>query len=912
MLRKSTLRFFAILILVVLSAGVIFTILLNDNDDSKALQRHEYATLMHSKAAAMPLAKEEQTAEIPKPAHPDKAALQDYFMTVDPATGTVPRERLTDAYCYTRAAAKNRNDVHLLWEGTPVEMGGRTRAIMWDPTDQQHKKVWAGGVTGGLWFRDDITDNNSLWQPVDDFWSTLSISCITSDPNNPDIFYVGTGESQTALITYRESSGVGQGIWRSADAGTTWNLIESTLPFEYINDIVVRDEDGTSVIYAAVASGIYHGTTHQSEPSDGVFRSSDQGMTWDQVLPNIPGTQQPYTVSDLEITADGRIFAGTVQNVEIEGGAVILHSDLGMAGSWTVFDDIAQQILNSPNYYIPGRVMMAAAPSDPNVIYAAIGAGFLNNTNNFNYYYGRYIIKSTDAGESWTTIPIPSSEWATLSWHAFIIKVAPNNPDMIYTGGLDQWKTNNSGSTWQHITDWALMYYGGGDEYVHADQHAIEFNPGNPSELICGSDGGVFYTNTALSTYPKFQEKNHNYNTLQFYTCDIIPQPGGTLYCGGLQDNGTLLYQDAPLTINNMIDGGDGAFCFFDDDPQLLITSVYYNSYTFYLNWNYLNSYNDNSGVFINPADYDTENNILYANRVDFVGTHANQIIRFDGIPYNINRKVVPLQTNEEGYFSHLRVSPYAPSGTTVLFVGSQTGRLYRVENAQIPVPQVTEITGDDMPIAYLSCVAVGQTEDELLATFSNYGVPSVWQSKDGGESWRDVEYNLPDMPVRWAEYHPENDAQVMLATELGIWTTNNINADPVVWQPNSDGMANVRCDMLAIRPADNTVLAATHGRGLFTTEFPLDPSIGIPEASINKALRIYPNPATDIIHLDLNGFDLKSSLVTITNTAGVEVYRAKVTEVKPSINLSQLPAGAYQVVVTDGKVRMSSGLVLK
>lgn len=912
MSRKFILRFLAAFILVVLSAGVIIMLSQNDNETNKAHQRHQFAAAMHAKAEAMPLAKDEQTTELPKPAHPDKAALQDYFMTVDPATGTVPRERLTDAYRYARSAAKNRNDVELLWEGTSVEMGGRTRAIMWDPTDQQHKKVWAGGVTGGLWFRDDITDNNSLWQPVDDFWSTLSISCITSDPNNPDIFYVGTGESQTALITYRESSGVGQGIWRSTDAGTTWNVIESTLPFEYINDIVIRDEGGTSVIYAAVASGIYHGTVHQSEPSDGVFRSSDFGMTWNQVLPNIPGTMQPYTISDLEITADGRIFAGTVQNVGIEGGAVILYSDYGVAGSWTVFDDIAQQIINHPNYYIPGRVMIAAAPSDANVIYAAIGAGFLNNNNNFNYYYGRYILKSTDAGESWTTIPIPDNEWATLSWHAFIIKVAPENPNMVFTGGLDQWKTNNSGSTWQHITDWSLMYYGGGDEYVHADQHAIAFNPANPSEFICGSDGGVFYTTMALSTYPTFQEKNHNYNTLQFYTCDIIPQPGGTLYCGGLQDNGTLLYQDEPLTINNMIDGGDGAFCFFDDDPQLLITSVYYNWYSFYLNWSWVNSYNDNSGVFINPADYDTENNILYANRVDFKGTYANQLIRFVGIPHNVNRQIIPMQTNEEGYFSHLRVSPYAPAGTTILFVGSQTGRLYRVDNAQNPVPQVTEITGDDMPVAYISCVAVGQTEDELLVTFSNYGVSSVWQSNDGGESWREVEYNLPDMPVRWAEYHPQNDAQVMLATELGIWTTININADPVVWQPNADGMANVRCDMLAIRPADNTVLAATHGRGLFTTEFPPDPGIGIPEASPKTALRIYPNPATDVINIDLNGWEIKNTLVTITNTAGVEVFRAKITEELSVINLSQLPAGAYQVMVTDGKVGRSSGLILK
>ncbi|NCA85634.1 MAG: T9SS type A sorting domain-containing protein [Clostridia bacterium] len=910
MSRKTTLRSLSALLLAILMATLVFTLLQNDN--SKTIQRHQFAASMHAKAAAMPLAADDKLSDLPKPAHPDKAALQDYFMTVDPATGAVPRHRLMDAYQYARTATQSRNDVQLQWEGTPVEMGGRTRAIMYDPTDLQHKKVWAGGVTGGLWFRQDITNNNSLWQPVDDFWSSLSISCIAYDPNNPNIFYVGTGESQTALITYRESSGVGQGIWRSTDAGTTWNMIESTLPFEYINDIVIRDEAGTSVIYAAVASGIYHDTVHQSQPSDGVFRSSDFGMTWDQVMPDIPGTEKPYMISDLEITAGGRIFAGTVQNVEIQGGAVILYSDYGAAGTWTVYDDMVQQILNNSYYNIPGRVVLAAAPSDPDIIYAAIGAGFVNNNNGFNYYYGRYILKTTDAGENWTSIPIPDDEYAKLAWHAFVLKVAPNNPEMLYAGGLDLWKTNNSGSTWQHITDWALMYYGGGDEYVHADQHAIAFNPGNPSQLICSSDGGVFYTNTALSTYPVFQEKNHNYNTLQFYTCDIIPQPGGTLYCGGLQDNGTLLYQDEPLSINHMIDGGDGAFCFFDDDPQLLITSVYYNSYTFYLNWNYLDSYNDNSGVFVNPADYDTKNNILFANRVNFVGGYSNQLLRIDGIPDNFDVDVVPLQTNEEGYFSHVRVSPYAPAGTSVLFLGSQTGRLYRADNAQNSVPQVTEFTNDDMPVGYISCIALGQSEDEMLVTYSNYGVQSVWQSKDGGESWRDVEYNLPDMPIRWAEYHPQNDAQVILATELGIWTTNNINADPVVWQPNAEGMANVRVDMLTLRAADNTVLAATHGRGLFTAEFPLDPSIGIPEVATNTALHIYPNPATDLIRVDLNGFEINGTQIIVTNAAGMEVYRTKVTSPTLSVNLSQLPAGAYQVLVSNGKERRSSRLILK
>lgn len=135
------------------------------------------------------------------------AALQEFFMTMDPALLRVPAERLPAAWSAMHKLQTKSTSYQLTWSGTSTEMGGRTRAIMWDPNDVNGKKVWAGGVTGGLWYNPDITSDISLWQPVSDTWQNMVISCITYDPNNPMIFYVGTGESQTALITYRESSG---------------------------------------------------------------------------------------------------------------------------------------------------------------------------------------------------------------------------------------------------------------------------------------------------------------------------------------------------------------------------------------------------------------------------------------------------------------------------------------------------------------------------------------------------------------------------------------------------------------------------------------------------------------------------------------------------------------------------------
>jgi photosystem II stability/assembly factor-like uncharacterized protein len=261
-------------------------------------------------------------------------------------------------------------DGSLIWQEHGADMGGRTRMIMYDPNDATQKKVWAGGVTGGLWYNNNIQDSLSPWVPVGDFWPDLAIRCMAYDPNNPLIFYIGTGEAETALQTYRESSGLGDGIWRSTNGGVSWDLLSSTTNFAYVTKILVRNENGSSVIYAGVASGLYKGQNHQSLPTDGLYRSADQGATWQQVLPNISGSTVPYAVSDIAESADGRIFIGTRPNLDGEGGATLLYSDYGT--TWNVNSSYETLIKNDPQYNIPGRVLLATAPSDANVVYALI------------------------------------------------------------------------------------------------------------------------------------------------------------------------------------------------------------------------------------------------------------------------------------------------------------------------------------------------------------------------------------------------------------------------------------------------------------------------------------------------------------------------------------------------------------
>ena len=104
------------------------------------------------------------------------------------------------------------------FERGPYSVGGRTRAILFDPNDATGKRVFAGGVSGGLWVNNDITNASSEWSPINDFWANLSVVCIAADPNNPQIMYVGTGESST-------QDNVGAGIWKTTNGGATWTQI---------------------------------------------------------------------------------------------------------------------------------------------------------------------------------------------------------------------------------------------------------------------------------------------------------------------------------------------------------------------------------------------------------------------------------------------------------------------------------------------------------------------------------------------------------------------------------------------------------------------------------------------------------------------------------------------------------------
>ncbi len=751
-----------------------------------------------------PLKTQEEWKKLPKQDRPDLAAELDFLLTMDPATGQVPYERKIKVNETTKLMQRT-SIAGINWvERGPNNVAGRTRALTFDPNDPTASKVWAGGVGGGLWYTNDLFAASPNWIHVDGFWDNIAVNCIAFNPANPQEIYVGTGEGWFNLDAQK-----GGGMWKSSDGGTTWNRLPSTDPgafdsssnWQYINKIVIKN-DGT--IFAATR-------TFYTDVG-GIMRSTDGGANWTRVLSvRSGGTTPPDRGADLEIAANGDVYASFGV---FSAGKVFksLHAANGASGTWTDLSDNIG-IANGQ------RIELACAPSDANIIYA-IASGGGGGTD------AAWFKKSTDGGVNWTnlTIPLYLNQDCSIStlhftrgqaWYDLILAVHPTNPDLVIAGGVDLHRTTDGGTTWQAISYWT----GNCLPYVHADQHAIEFRPGANNEIIVGTDGGVHYSSNAgnASATPTFTEKNTGYNITQFYACAVKNEFNSNYFLAGSQDNGTQKFTQPQLGSTQQVTGGDGAFCHIDqENSNIQITSFVFNSYFRSLNGGgsftrFFN--NQTSGLFINPTDYDSQRKILYC------AANADSLRRISGLDGTITETRF-YHNFDNARLTSLKISPF----NDVLFVGTMGGRIFKVNNASA-APNFTRIDNGATPITTagaVSCIEVGADDNHLLITFSNYGVNSVWETTDGGANWFSKEGNLPDIPVRWALFNPENRNEVLLATEVGIWSTNGFgtgtNSVPD-WSPSNTNLANTRCTMLRYRPADKMVVVSTHGRGLFTSD---------------------------------------------------------------------------------------------
>lgn len=790
---------------------------------------------------------------ISKPDRPDLAAEQNYLMTIDPRLRRVPSERLIEARKRTFSSlARNKNKraiQNVRWEERgPNNVGGRTRALMFDPNDLTHKKVWAAGVSGGVWYNNDITDANSSWQKVNDFWSNLAVCALAYDPNNPQVFYAGTGEGY-----FNSNSVKGVGIWKSSDGGQTWSQLSNTTDFKYVIDIVVTAT----------------GTILASTRENGLQRSTDGGATWTQVLVG--------AANDLELASDGTLYITFGLFANFTGAGIYKSTNDG--ASWSNISPPKTALTG-----LPVRTEIAVAPSNPQVLYVVAVGNHLQLGN--KDVVG--MAKSTDGGNTWQTgLPIPpyleqscvieSNHFTrSLGWLALILQVHPNDENTLIAGGIDLHKSTDGGQTWTPISYWRRNLC---KPYVHADQHTIVFRPNHPNEAIFGNDGGVFYsTDVGNSASPGFETRNKNYNVTQFYAVAIKNIEGSNYMLAGAQDNQTQQFENNGNSSTNQILEGDGGYCFIDhNQPNIQLGSSQFGYY--------FRSINNgerfesigrigSSSLFITPGAYDQQSKILYSSGA------GNQLKRIEHIttnPSDIKTVNIDIGT---GKISHIRANTHTPNR---LFIGPQYGtdRVYRVDNAHTDMPTLTGIGNGIGVNGYISCIDVGSSDEELIVTYSNYGVQSVWYTNNGGQTWvskDEIGYGLPDMPIRWALFNPKNTKQVLLATEMGVWSTDDITATNPEWEATNTQLANIRCDMLRYRSADGLVAVATHGRGVFTTNvFVAPPDANTPTitsftpergASNNTIVTIKGTNFSPILDENIVRFnDQRAKLISATTT---------------------------------------------
>lgn len=712
---------------------------------------------------------------------PMEAIEQDFNRTMNPALGRPTRENLAGILQQMSANSvlNSPGSSTTPWvERGPNNVGGRTRAIMVDPNDATKKTIWSAGVDGGLWKTTDITATSPNWAPINDTFANLAITCLAYDSLNSDTMYFGTGEGW-----YNSDAVRGSGVWRTTNGGATWSQLGSTTgsSFNYINRIAVHPTNHK--VYLATKNGIYI--------------SSNAGGTF---------TNIGYTgknVSDIEIAYSGRVHIGIGDYFTTRE----YHYTDNDGSTWDPTTTNFNTIVTGGR-----RVELAIAPSNNATLYALVGTtGAIQG-----------IFKSTNSGITWAATG--STAWfdqncssssadftRTQSWYDLAIAVNPGDENNVMIGGVDILKTTNGGTSWSQITSW---WGGCSRQYVHADQHVICYEPGSSTVAYFGNDGGIWRTSTATATTPTITGKNNNYNVTQFYSCAIHPTSGSNIFLAGAQDNGTQRFTTSGMNATTDVSGGDGALCFIDQvSPTYQIASYVYNN--FYRSSNSGASFtttllsDGGTGRFINPAGYDDNKHILFTARTT---STIYRVRNVTGTPYTSPVVTITGMTSMASFF---KVSPYTTSSTT-LFIGNEAGKVYKVTNADT-TPTVTDISGTNLPAGTISCIDIGANENELAVTLFNYGLTSVWYTSNGGTNWASKEGNLPDMPIRWILFNPNNRSEVLVATELGVWATTNFTATNPSWAASNIGMANVRVDMLQYRSSDKMVFAATHGRGLYS-----------------------------------------------------------------------------------------------
>jgi photosystem II stability/assembly factor-like uncharacterized protein len=706
----------------------------------------------------------------------------------------------------------------------PHNIGGRTLDVQFNP--QNTNTIFAGAAGGGLWKSYTGGVGVSVWYQVPTGYPVLGVSSIAIVPNDSNTIYIGTGEvynyqNSHGGLTIRVTRGsYGMGILKTTDYGITWT---KSLDWSYNNERAIQkvriDPNNYNIIWAATTQG--------------TFKSTDAGQTWNQVHNILMATDVVINPSN------GNIVYEACGNLNSTGNGIYRTTDGGI--NWI-------ELTNGLPANYGGKALLEIYQSNPQIIFASIGNG--SNTGS-----GTWLCKSTNGGDNWSIIN--TTDYSTYQgWYSHWVGVNPTNQNLVLTGGIDVFKSTNGGTTLTQKSYWYNWYFGvtppGGPEgppdYVHADQHSITYNPNNPNIIYLGTDGGVFRSTDGGET---FAGCNGGFQTTQFYSQFASSSTSSNIGVGGLQDNATAIYLGTDAW--KRVIGGDGCACGINPNNQNNMYGTYtyltlYKSNDLGDNFNDITPPNSSGAGFYAPFVICRSNpNILYAGST-FVHKSTNQgngwTIVNGGQSLDGNPLLAMTVSNFSTDTLYATTSPITSRGH--VFVSFNGGISW------------TNITGI-LPDRYLTDITIAPNNAAIVyVTVAGYGSSHLFKSTNAGQSWIDIGTSLPDAPGYSIIVDPINQNNVFFGNDITVYASTDAGNS---WFEYSNGLpeASFIYDLNIVN-VNHRLRVATHGNGVY-------------EADIDLVIPVELVSFTGIC--DNNKIKLNWSTATELNNKGFEIERS-------------------------------------
>lgn len=682
---------------------------------------------------------------------------------------------------WTETAAPSLAQQAWTFQG-PQVIGGRIVDLAVDPLAPN--TVYAAAATGGVW---KSTDAGGTFQQA---WPTdlsQAVGALAITPTGT--LYAGTGESNPGggSVTFG-----GKGVYGSTDGGAHWTLrgLEQS---ERIGRIAVDPANPARIFVAAT------GPLFSPGGERGVYLSTDAGQTWNRAL---QGYTRTTGASDVHIDPlnPSRVYAVMWDHIRVpdfrryggRGSGIYRSSDGGT--SWLRLSSGLPPM--DPDV---GRIGLGMAPSDPNRLYAL----YLNASGTFAGFF-----TSADGGDSWTQLPNSatlSSSQSTYGWWFARIWVDPANPLRVFAAGVPLVMSTDGGSTWQSQSS------------MHADQHAMAWDPASPGRVYLGNDGGV-YRSQANGLPPWTFATVQPYT--QFYSIDVGEQDP-TRIVGGAQDNGcNRSYSTGNPSNWNTYACADGLEALISFENQ----NVVYGCSQYGSCVRSLNGGDSSSSIggttsqrrnWLTPLVFDpSDANVMY-----YAGNIVNRSTNGGSTWTAISPDLTLGDPHPEDDYPFGTVTTVAAAKTNplVLYAGTDDGRLWHTSTGgalwllsrdlDLPKRWITRVVVDpaDAAVAY---VAFSGFRNEDAA-------PYVLKTIDGGVSWTDITGPLPQAPVNVLALAGAN---LVAGTDQGVFLTPDGGA---TWLRAGDGLPDAPITDVRYHPATNQLFASTFGRGMWKLQLP-------------------------------------------------------------------------------------------